>query len=111
MLAPRTRDPGKDQCYRPLGLLESLIFMAVFVFFVVVFLLVLLIIFPCIMVNEEIAFSGCVISFKVPDTGPFPLRPCLATVVYYFNPIYEYLWVKVNTSVAKQTLSLIIILP
>ena len=28
MLAPRTRDSGKDHRYHPLGLLESLIFMA-----------------------------------------------------------------------------------
>ena len=64
MLASRTRDPGKDHCYCLLGFLESLIFMVVFIFFLIVFFVVPLIIFSRVSINEGVAISDGVISFR-----------------------------------------------
>ena len=66
MLASRTRDPRKDHYYCLLGFLESLIFMVVFIFFLIVFFVVPLIIFSRVSINEGVAISDGVISFRVP---------------------------------------------
>ena len=89
MFASRTRDPGKDHYYCPLGFLESLIFMVVFIFFLIVFFVVPLIIFSRVSINEGVAISDGVISFRVP-MGALLLTPsvvrlgCFDYGLFYF---------------------------
>ena len=67
MFASRIWGSGKDRCYRSPGFLESLVFMVVFVFFLIVFFYVSLTIFSYVSIIEGEAISDGVISFRVPD--------------------------------------------
>ena len=65
MFASRIWGPGEDHCYCPPGFLESLVFVVVFIFFLIVFFSVYLIIFSCVSLVEGVAISGGVISFRM----------------------------------------------
>ena len=67
MFASGIWDPSEDHCYCPPGLLESLVFVVVFIFFLIIFFSVYLIIFSCVSIIEVVAISDGVISFRVPD--------------------------------------------
>ena len=56
---------SEDYCYYPPGFLESLSFVVVFIFFLIVFLSVYLIIFSRVSLVECVAISSGVISFRM----------------------------------------------
>ena len=67
MFASGIWDPDEDHCYCPPRFLESLVFVVVFIFFLIVFFSVSLTIFSCVSIIEGVAISDGVISFRVPD--------------------------------------------
>ena len=56
---------SEDYCYCPLGFLESLAFVVVFIFFLIVFLSVYLIILSRVSLVECVAVSSGVISLRM----------------------------------------------
>ena len=67
MFASGIWDPDEDNCYCPPGFLESLVFVVVFIFFLIVFFSVSLTIFSYVSIVEGVAISDGVISFRVQD--------------------------------------------
>ena len=65
MFASGIWGPGEDHCYCPPGFLESLIFVVVFIFFLIVFFSVSLTIFSCVSFVEGVAISYGVFSIGV----------------------------------------------
>ena len=67
MLASGIWGLDEDHCYHPPGFLESLVFVVVFFFFLTVFFIVPLTIFPCVSFVEGVAISDGVLSIGVQD--------------------------------------------
>ena len=65
MFASRIWSPGEDHCYCSPGFLESLIFVGVFIFFLIVFFSAPLTIFSCVSFIEGVAVSNGVLSIRV----------------------------------------------
>ena len=65
MFASGIWGPDEDHCYHPPRFLESLVFMVVFIFFLIVFFCVSLTIFSYVSFIEGEAISDGVISFGV----------------------------------------------
>ena len=65
MFASGIWGPGEDHCYRPPRFLESLVFVVVLIFFLIVFFSVPLTIFSCVSFVEGVAISDGVLSIGV----------------------------------------------
>ena len=65
MLASEIWGPGEDYCYCSPGFLESLVFVVVFIFFLIVFFSAPLTIFSCVSFIEGVAISNGVLSIRV----------------------------------------------